>query len=377
MEPVTHVLTGAVLARCGFNRRTAYATAAMAVAAEFPDIDTLWAVRGPVESFQHHRGFTHTVLGFPAEALFLLGGFWLFHHARRSRLRSSRSSRAAEPVSSKLAGAEPRWGVLLGCILLALCSHVLLDWMNNYGVRPLFPFDRGWHAASLVFIFDPLLFIILVAALVLPSLFRLINSEVGAAPSRFPARSWALGALLAIAALIGLRGVEHARARGLAVAESAETGTAANQPETSVVLLPRQVLISPDPLSPFRWHGAADFGAFVQLEEIDSIHGTVSPSDERLDKAPDSPDLAAAKASHLGQVYLDWSPMPVLSISQGSGEAQGGAANTVVFFRDPRFMGDSPLLHREGSYPLTGTVELDARHRVVTETMDGRQEPRR
>ena len=50
MEPVTHVLTGACLARAGFNRRAAYATLAMAVAAEFPDIDSLWAFRGPVEA---------------------------------------------------------------------------------------------------------------------------------------------------------------------------------------------------------------------------------------------------------------------------------------------------------------------------------------
>ena len=33
MEPVTHFLTGAVLARAGFNRRTAYATLAMTLAA--------------------------------------------------------------------------------------------------------------------------------------------------------------------------------------------------------------------------------------------------------------------------------------------------------------------------------------------------------
>ena len=45
MEPVTHLLTGACLARTGFHRRVAYATAAMTVAAEFPDIDTVWSLR--------------------------------------------------------------------------------------------------------------------------------------------------------------------------------------------------------------------------------------------------------------------------------------------------------------------------------------------
>ena len=60
MEPVTHILTGVCLARTGLNRRAAYATLTMAVAAEFPDIDTLWGLRGPVEGFAHHRGNTHT-----------------------------------------------------------------------------------------------------------------------------------------------------------------------------------------------------------------------------------------------------------------------------------------------------------------------------
>ena len=38
MEPVTHFLTGAVLSRAGFNRRTSYATLAMTLAAEATDV---------------------------------------------------------------------------------------------------------------------------------------------------------------------------------------------------------------------------------------------------------------------------------------------------------------------------------------------------
>ena len=60
MEPVTHFLSGAILSRAGFNRRTAYATLAMTLAAEMPDIDVFWSIRGPLAGFQHHRGITHT-----------------------------------------------------------------------------------------------------------------------------------------------------------------------------------------------------------------------------------------------------------------------------------------------------------------------------
>ena len=48
MEPITHLMTGACLARAGFNRKAAYATLAMTLAAEAPDLDVLWAADGPV-----------------------------------------------------------------------------------------------------------------------------------------------------------------------------------------------------------------------------------------------------------------------------------------------------------------------------------------
>ena len=67
MEPVTHLMTGACLARAGFNRKAAYATVAMTLAAELPDLDTLWSFDGPIAGFQHHRGITHTLVGVPFE----------------------------------------------------------------------------------------------------------------------------------------------------------------------------------------------------------------------------------------------------------------------------------------------------------------------
>ena len=85
MEPVTHFLTGACLARTGFNRKTAYATLAMTLAAEAPDLDVLWGLRGPVAGFQHHRGITHTFVGAPVVAAAVTLVVWLWHRSRRSK----------------------------------------------------------------------------------------------------------------------------------------------------------------------------------------------------------------------------------------------------------------------------------------------------
>jgi inner membrane protein len=141
MEPVTHFLTGACLARTGFNRRTAYATLAMTLAAEAPDLDVLWGLRGPVANFQHHRGITHTFVGAPFVALAVTGVVWVWHRSRR-----------AQPVT------PPRWVVLWLLSLLAVFSHIFLDWTNNYGVRPFFPFDPRWYALDIAFILEPVIF---------------------------------------------------------------------------------------------------------------------------------------------------------------------------------------------------------------------------
>src|SRR5580700_8207205 len=98
MEPVTHFLTGACLARAGFNRKAAYATLAMTIAAEAPDLDTLWSVDGPVAAFQHHRGITHTFVGLPFEGLAVLGVVWLIH---RWRLRRA-AAKAANPAAASI-----------------------------------------------------------------------------------------------------------------------------------------------------------------------------------------------------------------------------------------------------------------------------------
>ena len=227
MEPVTHLLTGACLSRAGLNRRAAHATVTMAIAAEFPDIDTLWSLRGPVAGFEHHRGITHTFVALPVEAAVVVGIVYVLHRVFRHR--------DAHAGASSLKSAPPaplRWGLLYCFALLALLSHLLLDYSNNYGLRPFFPFNPRWYAGSFVFIFDPLIFLMLAMAFLLPPLFALVNSEVGARRQRFRGRGWAIASLLCIALVWGLRATEHARAVVLTSAQSVAQPVAMPQPDT-------------------------------------------------------------------------------------------------------------------------------------------------
>src|SRR5262249_60663216 len=112
--------------RAGFNRKTALATATMTLAAEAPDLDVFWGVKGPVYGFAHHRGFTHSFLGAVLVSAIVTGFLYLVWRIRGPR--------------TKVPNLPPRWGLLFALAYLASLSHILLDYSNNYGVGPVRPF---------------------------------------------------------------------------------------------------------------------------------------------------------------------------------------------------------------------------------------------
>ena len=323
---MTHMLMGAVLGRAGFNRKASYATAAMAIAAELPDIDTIWSAGGPVVGFEHHRGITHTLLAVPVEAALVVAAFWAWRRWRRSD------------------AVWNGWWLFAG-VVVALLSHLLLDWTNNYGLRPLFPFDPRWFAGSFVFIVEPMMYLLLGGALLMPWLFGLINAEVGARSRDFVGRGWAWAGLVSVLALYGLRWSEHAKALQL---------TAQNAPAESA-----HYFASPYPFNPFAWAVVSEQPASYQLGYADTWRGTVSqavPADT-IFKPETTLASLAAKRTFLGRVYLDWSSWPVLSELKQTDEA--GHMLTSIRFADARFMYNVSSMHGREQPPIGGTVVLD------------------
>jgi len=353
MEPVTHILTGAVLARTGFNRKAAYATVAMLIAAELPDIDVLWSFGGPLTGFMHHRGITHTFVALPFEAALVTAAFWAVHSLRK-RPNTKASFSAA-------------W-LFLGT-LVALLSHLLLDWTNNYGLRPFFPFNPRWYAGSFIFIFEPVLFAILVLALLGPWLFGLIDTEVGERRRLFRGQPTAFVALFAIAGLYLLRYVQRDKADMLAQ-QNAPDGTT-------------RVFASPYPGNPFKWHVVADTPALYQLSTVDTWSGTDSNPEpgDTLVKPPETLPLLAAKRTELARVYLDWSMFPVINAlpASSSDDADPSHPLTQVTFSDARFMYRTFLGGGSNARPpLSASVTLDMQapegQRVVSSEFDGHKQ---
>jgi inner membrane protein len=380
LEPVTHILTGACLARTGFNRRAAYTTLTMALAAEMPDLDMLWSLKGPVEGFTHHRGITHTFVALPVEAAILVGAVYLLHRwrVRRPTRTMSPSATGARPQAAVRDGAGSggaataapvRWGTLYLFALVGLLSHLLLDWTNNYGIRPFFPFNPRWYAGSFVFIVDPVILLLLLGGLVLPSLFGLIGSEVGARRQRFRGRGWAVAALAGVVALWTLRLVEHQRAVDLTMAQTMALPLPPGAPDDAVpqYVQPLRALASPSPMNPLRWTAVADLGPVYQLAEVDLQNDAWTADQTMLPKPPHDAAALAAYRSPLGRAYFDWSPMPIVST-----DSFGSVGETLVTLRDPRFMGG--WLKDHGNSGLTATVLVRANGSVAWQAMDGRTE---
>jgi inner membrane protein len=342
LEPITHFLTGACLGRAGFNRKTALATATMTLAAEAPDLDVFGALRGRVFAFAHHRGFTHSFLGLFLVSAVVVGfmyGIW--------RLRGRKTNDPDLP---------PRWGLLFVYAYIAGLSHILLDFTNNYGVRPFWPFWEKWYSWDIVFILEPVLLVILAAGLVLPGLSSLINEEIGARRKGPAGRLAAIAALVAVVLVWVVRDYEHRRAVNALQARTYE-GTD-----------PKRVGAYPAWGNPFQWHGVVETQNFFAQANVNSLNPEVDPSGnlQVRYKPEETPVTLAAKRSYLGGVYLDWAKFPM---TETEPLPDGGY---VVRFEDLRFQ---QALRPGSGKPLTAGVVLDRNLKVVTQFIGDNPQP--
>jgi inner membrane protein len=375
MEPVTHFLTGACIGRAGLNRKTAYATLAAVLAAEATDLDVLWAFRGPVEELQHHRGITHTFVGAPVVAGVVVGAVALLHLVRERRRKRKLAAMKLDPdapVPQRLQAKTIRWGWLYATALIAALSHLLLDWTNNYGLRPFFPFNPRWYAGSFVFIAEPVLWALLLAALVIPGLLGLVGGEIGARRKPFRGRGWAIFALVGMVVLWGWRWSEHAHA--LALLENAQIATAPV----------KRMAAEPYPINPFRWHAILETADSYQTAEVNTRTGEIDSDPQRdvLYKPPADAAVEAAKRTPLGQVYLDWGSWAVVR-DVGQEPVAGmdppqlppNRQWTTVEFTDLRFEYSYLGTGRAtGRSPLGGWVYIVDGHEDAGEAMGGREE---
>jgi len=147
MDNLTHSLVGLTAARAGLEKLSPGATALCLLAANAPDADIVVLAFGDRWSFlQHHRGITHAIAGVIVLA-FVLPLIFYVVDLLWSRFRNRRPT-----INLK--------GLLLASLIVS-ATHPLLDWTNSYGIRFLLPWNERWFYGDLVFIVDPLMWLIL------------------------------------------------------------------------------------------------------------------------------------------------------------------------------------------------------------------------
>ena len=147
MDGLTHSLLGLTAAKAGLERWSPYSAAVCVLSANAPDIDVVSGFFGDRWTvLQYHRGITHSIVGTLTLGILIPSIFWAMEWAiakwRRRRPRI-------------------RYRGLLLASLIAAATHPLMDWTNNYGLRPLLPWNGRWVYGDLVFIVDPYIWLAL------------------------------------------------------------------------------------------------------------------------------------------------------------------------------------------------------------------------
>lgn len=293
MDNLCHSLVGWAMGEADLKRKTRYGNAALIISANLPDIDVLVFMTS-TPSVEFRRGWTHGIVAqlvLPIALTAVIAGF------DRLRRGHARSSNVALNVP---------W--LLGLCYAGVFSHVGLDFLNNYGVRLLAPFDWRWFYGDAVFIVDLWLWLALAAGVWL--------SRRRGSPR--PAR----GALVFAACYI----------LAMLVSAQAARGVVATIWQTTRGTKPRALMVGPLPITPFTRTVVVDAGDHYETGTFSWWSASVSFDPGRIPKNDRDPAVAVARESRVISAYLVWSRFPYWTITPANGAVEVGV-------RDMRFGG--------------------------------------
>ncbi len=328
MEPVTHALTSIALGRAGFNKMSRMATPMLLVSGLIADMDWVTRLAGASEFLHGHRTATHSVIGTVAIIAGVSAAFWL-------------------------AGRKyPKLAVeILPALLLSTVGagvHLLLDMLNGYGMKLLWPFNPKWYAWDLADSVDAWILFFLLAGLLLPELFRLVLEEIGSKPKRGGRQRGAIVGLIFVALFIAGRAFAHERAIALLDAREYR-----GQAPLAVAAFPR-------PSNPLMWSGVVETDNALFKLDVPLGPGLVFDPDfaEVYYKPESSLALSNAVASATALEFLSYARFPLAHV-----EPEGGGYQ--VRLRDMRFA--SELSGRRG---IVAMIDTNKQGLVIRERLE-------
>ena len=291
MDNVCHTLAGAAFGRAGLASRTRFGTATLMIAANIPDLDVLvFATSMPAVAFR--RGWTHGVLAqalLPVALALVVAGI--------GRLR--RASATGPPLSLP-------WLIALSYV--GVISRVLMDLLNNYGIRLLAPLDWTWFYGDSVFIIDPWLWLTLGLGLWIGRRMRRPHTA---------ARVALVVVLVYVEAMVASS--RAARAHVINVWQQRYGAP------------PPALMVGPVPVTPFTRHVIVDAGNHYETGTFSWFPMRVTFDEAMIPKNDDDPRVVRARAAPNIRAFLVWSRFPFWTLES----VQGG---TRVSVSDMRFI---------------------------------------
>ncbi len=328
MDPVTHALTSIALGRAGLNKITRAATPMLLVSGTIADVDWVTRLGSAATFLRWHRTVTDSLVGTAAIVATVAAAFWI---AGRKYPKFAVGIFPALAISAIGAGA-----------------HLLLDLLNSYGVKLLWPFNSKWYAWDLADTVDSGILFFLLAGLLLPELFRLVHEEIGSKPKRHGRQRGAVVGLVLVALFVAGRAFAHERAVALLDAREYRGQT------------PLEVGAFPNPTNPLLWSGVVETdNAIFDLQVPLGPGGKFDP--ELADvfyKPQPSLTLKNAIGCPVAIEFLSFARFPLAHVEPDGDGFQ-------VRLRDMRFETELP-----GRRGIIAVIQLNAQSLVISERLE-------
>jgi inner membrane protein len=205
--------------------------------------------------------------------------------------------------------------------LVAVASHLLLDFTNMYGIRLLLPFSSAWQRLDLTPVVDVWIWTAIFVAIAGPFLGRLVVAEIrsGKTKSGRYGTGFAWAVLVFLLAYNSGRAVLHARAAAVL-----DSRLYRGAEPLRVAALPGQ--------NPVVWRGLVETEAFYAVEDL-NLTGNFDPGQGDFYYKPESsPAFEAARETIPFRVFLEFSQFPLWRVAAVS-ESPGAKLVGVIDMR--------------------------------------------
>jgi len=322
VDPLTHGVASFALQRAFFPRASWRTAAVIVCAGTIADVDWCSTELGPSGYLQWHRTATHSL----AVAVLLAFSAFLFF------------------LTTKKSVGDIWRGFSWVAVVLAALLHLSLDVLQSDGVSLLWPFSSRRFSLDVLPKIDPWLLTVLIAAVLLPELFRLVSDEIGAHSKRPRGRNGAVIGLSFTLLYLALRALLHANT------------VAALEAHTIAGESPHRAAAFPDSTSPFLWHSIVETESALNLVNMRGIGGEVSYASPvtTLRKPEPSLMLAAAQKSSAAVAFIRFARFPKATVQ----------AETEGYSVEIQDLKDQAT--EEKSRAIFADIDLDKSFRVVS-----------